>query len=86
MRVHEAEAAETTFGRAKAADVREHQLSRVSDDDVIDLARAMDERADLTPGLDARRDERARQLRGRNVVERDAAPINALERLRRRRR
>jgi hypothetical protein len=86
MRVDETKAAEAPFRGAEAPDVREHQLSGVTDDDVIDLAGAMDERADLTPRLDARGDERARQLRGRNVVERDATPINALERLRRRRR
>jgi hypothetical protein len=55
--VHEAKAAEATLRSAEAADVREHELARVADDDVVDLTRAMDERADLATGLDARSDE-----------------------------
>jgi hypothetical protein len=81
--VHEAKPSEAPFCRAQAPDVGEHQLAGVTDDDVVDLARSMDERAHLPPGLDGRFDERARELGGRDVVDRDAAPVNALERLRR---
>jgi hypothetical protein len=84
--VDETEAAEAPLGRAETPDVREHELAGVADDDPLDLPRSMDQRADLTPRLDARFDERARELGGRDVVDGDAAPIDALERLRGRRR
>jgi hypothetical protein len=57
MRMDQAEASEASLGSAEAADVREHEAARVADDDVVDLARTMDERALLTSGLDARFDE-----------------------------
>src|SRR5436305_4584322 len=46
----------------------------------------MHEDADLPSGLHRSVDERARQLRRRDVVERNASPVKALERLRRVRR
>ena len=46
----------------------------------------MDERTDLTSGLDARVDERTHQLRSGDVRERNAPAIDSLERLRGRRR
>ena len=86
VRVHEAQPAEAPFGRAQAPDVRQHQLPGVADDHVVDLARAVHERADLPPRLDGGLDERARQLGRRDVVGRNAAPVDALERPERRRR
>jgi hypothetical protein len=86
MRVDEAEPAEPSFGGPKPADVRKHEAAGVANDDVVDLARTMDERADLTTGLDARFDERTDELGRSQIRERDASSIDALERLRRRRR
>jgi hypothetical protein len=80
--VHEAEPTEAALGSAQAADVREHQLPGVTDDDVVDLARAMDEDADLTARLDAGLDERPRELGRCDVRSGDATPVEALEGLR----
>jgi hypothetical protein len=85
MRVNEAKATEASLGRAEASDVREHEAPRVTDDDVIDLTRSMDERADLTSRLDARFHERADELGRGDVRDGDAAPVDALQRLRGRR-
>jgi hypothetical protein len=86
MRVDEAQAAEASLRGAQASDVREHEPTRVADDDVIDLTRTMDERAYLTSRLDARLDEGANELGRSEIGERNASTIDALERLRRRRR
>jgi hypothetical protein len=53
----EAEAAEAALGGAQAADVGEHELSGVTNDDVVDLAGSVDEDTDLAAGLDAGLDE-----------------------------
>ena len=82
VRVHEAKPAEAPLGGAEAPDVRQHQLAGVADDDVVDLARAMDEHADLAARLDAGLDERARELGRRDVRRGDAPAVDALERLR----
>ena len=58
VRVHQAKPAKAPLGGAQAADVGEDQPRRVADDDVVDLPRAVDERADLAAGL-ARRLGRA---------------------------
>ena len=62
----------------------QHQLAGVADDDVVDLARAVDEDAHLPPRLDRDRRERPRQLRRRDVVGGHATPVEALERAQRR--
>ena len=72
-------AAEAPLGGAQAADVRQHQLRRVADDDVVDLARAVHERADLPPGLVGRVGERLDQLGRGDALEGDPAPVDALE-------
>jgi hypothetical protein len=46
----------------------------------------MDEHAHLPTDLDGYGDERPRQLRGRDVIGRDAAPVKAFEGPQRRRR
>lgn len=84
MRVHEAKPAEASLRGAKATDIRQHQLAGVTDDDVVDLSRSMNERAHLASGLDTGGDEGTRELGRRDVRCGNAAPINALERLRRR--
>ena len=58
-------------------------LRRVADDDVVDLARAVDERADLAARLERGLARATMQLGRRDVLERDPAPVDALERLRR---
>ena len=62
--VDEPEGAEAAGGGAEAADVREHQLGGVADDDVVDLARAMHEGADL-PALKGRNFRIGHRLGGR---------------------
>ena len=84
VRVHEAQAAEAPLGGAQAADVGQHQLAGVADDDVVDLPRAMDEDAHLPARLERDGRERASQLGGRDVVDRDAAAVEALEGVQRR--
>jgi hypothetical protein len=79
--VHEAKAAKAPLGGAQAADVGEHQLPGVTDDDVVDLPGAMNERAYLAPGLARSVEQRARELGRRDVLDGDAAPVDALERL-----
>jgi hypothetical protein len=79
--MHEPEPSEASLRSAKSADVGEHQPSRVADDDVVDLTRAVDERADLPPRLMRRLGERCRELGRRELRQRDAAPVDALVRL-----
>jgi hypothetical protein len=55
--VDEAEAAEAALGGAEAADIGEHELAGVTDDDVVDLSGAVDEDTDLAARLDAGVDE-----------------------------
>ena len=62
VRVHEAQPAEAPLGGAQAADVGQHQLRRVADDDVVDLPGAVDEHADLPARLERDRRERPGQL------------------------
>src|SRR6187549_1820899 len=83
MRVNEAEPAETSLRRAETSDVREHQLARIADDDVVDLTRSMDQHPDLAARLDARGDERTRELGRRDVGRGNAPAVDPLERLRR---
>ena len=83
VRVHEAERAEAPRRRAEAADVGQHELGRVADDHELDLARAMHERADLPPRFARGLGERPHELRRRDLRERDAPPVDALEELRR---
>ena len=86
VRVHETKSTKASFGRAQTSDVRKHEPLRVTDDDVVDLSRAMHERTDLPPRLDAREHERAKQLLRADVGSGHAPPIDALESLRCRRR
>ena len=86
VRVHQPQRRETPLGGAQAPDVREDQLGRVAHDDVVDLARAVDERAHLPARLPRRLAERAQELGRRHPLERDLAPVNVLEGLDRARR
>jgi hypothetical protein len=76
--VNQSQPAEAPFGRPQAPDVGEHQPTGVADDDVVDLPRAMHERADLASGLVGRLRERRGELRARKLRQRDAAPVDAL--------
>src|SRR5262249_55209820 len=51
----------------------------VAHDDVVDLARSMDERADLPPCLLGRLGERSKKLGRRHPLERDFAAVDVLE-------
>jgi hypothetical protein len=82
--VHEAQAAEPSLGGAQAADVGQIELAGVADDDGVDLAGAMDEDAHLTARLERDASQGTSQFRRGDVVERDAAPVEALEGVQRR--
>jgi hypothetical protein len=86
VRVDQPQPAEPAFRRAQAPDVRQNELRRIADDDVVDLSRTVNEDADLPPGLERDRSERSRQLGGGDVVGRNATPVQALERAQGRRR
>jgi hypothetical protein len=75
VRVHEPERAEAALGGAKATDVREHELSGIADDHGVDLTGAMDQNADLTACLERSVDERAHELGGRQMLDRNASTI-----------
>ena len=51
MRVHQAETAQAQLAGAGAADVGQNELASVADDDVLDLAAAVEQHAELSPDL-----------------------------------
>jgi len=73
--VHQAQAAQARLPGARAADVGQHQLPRIADDDVLHLAAPVEQHAHLATHLARDFGEVPRQL-GRNQLARlDAAPI-----------
>jgi hypothetical protein len=79
VRVDQPQTAEPAFRRAQAPDVRENELRRIANDDVVDLSGPVNENTDLPPGLERNRSERSRQLGGGDVVGRNTTPVEALE-------
>jgi hypothetical protein len=77
--VHEAQATETARGGAEAADVGQHQLVGVADDDMLDGPGAVHEYAHLAPRGGRRLCEGARQLRRRNPIGGNPAAKDALQ-------
>ncbi len=82
MRVDQAQTAKSSRAPTQTADVGEQELRRVTDDDVVDVPRAIDEHSDLPTGRVRDLRERTGELVGGQLVERDAAPIDALKGLR----
>src|SRR5262249_33031144 len=81
VRVHQAQAAEAAGRAARAADVGQDDLRRVSDEDVLDRAAPIDQHADLAMQLTRKLRHEGGELRRDDFVRRDAAPIHSFQRL-----
>jgi len=81
VRVDQPQAAEATFGGTRAADVGEHELGRVADDDPLHLTVAVDEHAHLPTGRRGHLGHRACELGREESIERDPSAVEALERV-----
>ena len=72
--MHEAQPAEAGMAGAGAADVRQHQLARISHDHVLHLTPAIDENAELPPDFSRQFGEMTGQLGGDQLALLDAPP------------
>src|SRR5262249_7205474 len=81
VRVHQPKAAKPPLCGAKPADIRKNQLGRIADDDVVDLTGSVHERTDLPAGLLRSLRQPADELRGRDLLERNAARMDSFESL-----
>ncbi len=79
VRVDGAQAAETPLADARALEVGPLDAARVADDDRLDVALAVDERADLAPRLVRKLGELARELGRNDLLRRDAARVKLLD-------
>jgi hypothetical protein len=79
VRVDGAQAAEATLADARALEVGPLDAARVADDDRLDVALAVDERADLAPRLVRELGELARELGRDDLLRRDAARVELLD-------
>ena len=77
--MHQPQAAQTHLARAGAADVRQLELVGVADHDLLDLALAVEQHADLPVGLARQLGEVAGQLRADDLVRRDAAAVGVAQ-------
>jgi hypothetical protein len=74
-----AQAAEAPLADAGALEVWPLDAARVADDDRLDVALAVDERADLPPRLVRELGELARELGRDDLLRRDAARVELLD-------
>ena len=74
-----AQAAEAPLADARALEVGPLDAARVADDDRLDVALAVDERADLPPRLVRKLGELARELGRDDLLRRDAARVELLD-------
>jgi hypothetical protein len=79
VRVDGAQAAEAPLADARALQVGPLDAARVADDDRLDVALAVDERADLPPRLVRKLGELARELGRDDLLRRDAARVELLD-------
>ena len=74
-----AQAAEAPLADARALEVGPLDAARVADDDRLDVALAVDERADLPPRLVRELGELARELGRDDLLRRDAPRVELLD-------
>jgi hypothetical protein len=74
-----AQAAEAALADARALEVGPLDAARVADDDRLDIALAVDERADLPPRLVRKLGELARELGRDDLLRRDAPRVELLD-------
>jgi len=79
VRVDGAQAAESPLADARTFEVGPLDAARVADDDRLDVALAVDERADLPPRLVRKLGELARELGRDDLLRRDAARVELLD-------
>ena len=79
--VDQAQAAEAAGGAAQTADVGQHDLGRIADEDVRDLAAAIDQHADLAKHRRRDLGEEVGELGAHHLRRCDAPAIDSLERL-----
>jgi hypothetical protein len=79
VRVDGAQAAEAPLADARALEVGPLDAARVADDDGLDVALAVDERAYLPPRLVRELGELARELGRDDLLRRDAARVELLD-------
>ena len=79
VRVDGAQAAEAVLADARALEVGPLDAARVADDDGLDVALAVDERADLPARLVRKLGELARELGRDDLLRRDAARVELLD-------
>jgi hypothetical protein len=79
MRMHAAQAAKTVCRDARAFQIRQLNSPRIADDDIFDVAFAVNQRADLSPRLKRKLRQLSRKLRRHNLVRRDAARVELFD-------
>ena len=79
VRVDEAKATEAPLGSTQSSEIRQVELGRIANDDVVDLAASRDKHADLPARLVADLRHRFGELGCEQFVEGHAAPIEALK-------
>src|SRR5262245_43227636 len=79
MGVHQAKAAQPSNARTLPSEIRQRDLPRVADDDVLDLPTSIDQHADLSPDSRGALGEGAGELRARHPVRRYTPPVQPLE-------
>jgi hypothetical protein len=79
VRVYGAQAAESALADARALEVGPLHAARVADDDVLDVALAVDERAYLPPRLVRKLGELPRELGRDDLLRRDAPRVELLD-------
>jgi hypothetical protein len=77
--VHEADATKTAVARTATAQVRQEQLLRLADDDVLDASATVERDADLAPGLVRELAQAGGQRRGDDAVCGDLAVVEPFE-------
>jgi len=80
VRVHQAQPSKSSVTSAQATDLRQQDLRRISDEDVLDSALTGNEHSDLAPDRVRNLAEKTAQLRRDDIVRAGPPPIDTFER------
>ena len=79
MGMHQAKAAQPSDARTLASEIRQRDLPRVTDDDVLDLSTSIDQHPDLAADSRGALGEGASELRTRHPIWRYTPSVQSLE-------
>jgi hypothetical protein len=81
MSVDQPKTAKPSGSGTKTADVGQHELRSITQDHVVHRSTAVDQHAHLTSGGVRDANERSRELRRRQPIQRHPSSVDALQRL-----